>query len=545
VPANPDPDSQQEVIAFLSRAGDAGPVRRIDTHCAMIFLAGSHAFKLKRAVNLGYLDFSTAAKRHAACAAELVLNRRTAPDLYLALRPLRRAADGTLELGPDVPPEVPADALCDSGALDWAALDWAALDWVVEMRRFPDHALLADLAQRGELTPALLRALADAVARFHEAAEVASQPDGVERIARVIAGNRAAMAALPSGALPQGDCALLGQRWQVALAAHAPLLARRAAQGHVRHCHGDLHLANICLWHGQPTLFDALEFDPDLATTDVLYDLAFLVMDLCKRGLAAAANLVLNRYLDRRPQEQDALPAMGLFLSLRAGIRAHVEALVASHQPNATAARQRSDEARRYLALALAVLEPVPPRLIAIGGLSGSGKSTLAGALAPLAGAAPGARWLRSDVIRKRLAGVDPETRLPPESYTPEASDRVYADMFDEAASLLGLGQTVVVDAVFARHSEREAIARVAADAGVPFTGLWLEAPGAVLAERVSARASAPQADASDADAAVVAHQLGYSLGSLEGWHQLDAGGPPEAILAAARALLGPAGERP
>ena len=339
----PEPESQNAAIAFLARQGDDGPVQQIDTHCAMIFLAGKRALKLKRAVNLGYLDFSTAARRHAACAAELVLNRRTAPDLYLAVRPLRRAADGALELGPSVDPQAPADP--------------TAVDWVLEMRRFPDNALLADLAARGVLTPALLRALADAVARFHDTAEVANQPDGAERIARVIAGNLAAMRALPAGALPRGDCEALGRLWLAAQAAHAPLLARRAAQGHVRHCHGDLHLANICLWRGEPTLFDALEFDPDLATIDVLYDLAFLVMDLWERGLASGANLVLNRYLDRRPQEQDALPALGLFLSLRAGIRAHVDALVASHQPDA-GARQRNYGARRYLALASRRCQP-------------------------------------------------------------------------------------------------------------------------------------------------------------------------------------------
>jgi len=512
-------NAQDEVIAAIVRHL-GGSVRRVDTHGAVVLLGETRAFKLKRAVNLGYLDFSTVALRHKACAAEMVLNRRTAPDLYLGLRPVVRGGDGALVLGE---------------AIDPAANDPDAIDWVVEMRRFDDDALFAGIADRGELTPILLRDLADAVARFHENAAIVEGHDGVERVARVIEGNRAAMAALAPGIFAPEDCAELVRRWRGLLETHAPMLARRAAQGHVRLCHGDLHCANICLWQGRPTLFDCLEFDTELATTDVLYDLAFLLMDLSARGLGAAANRVFNRYCDRRPREQEGLGAMGLFLSLRAGIRAHVGALAAGRQADPAKAIAA---AQHYLTLALDFAAPraAPARLIAIGGLSGTGKSTLAGALAPLVAPAPGARWLRSDVIRKRLAGVDPEVRLPPESYTPAASARVYAAMRAEATDDLAQGRTVVIDAVSGTARERAGLARAAHDAGAGFVGLWLEADDATMIARATRRSADPGGDASDADASVVRRQVARRPAPPADWVSIDANKGPDDVLAQALA---------
>ena len=191
------------------------------------------------------------------------------------------------------------------------------------------------------------------------------------------------------------------------------MLDRRGAAGKVRRCHGDLHLRNVCLFEGKPTLFDCLEFSDELASVDVLYDLAFLLMDLEHRGLADFANLVLNRYLDLTG-EDDGLAALPLFLSLRAAIRAHVTAAAMERAAQSAAEPAMAAEARRYLELAAQFLRPRSCRLIAIGGLSGTGKSTLAAALAPCLGA----RVLRSDVIRKRLFGVAPETQLPASAYT-------------------------------------------------------------------------------------------------------------------------------
>lgn len=510
----PECDDQSETIAFLSKAGTWGlsdPVERIDTHAAIVFLAGERAFKLKRAVHYPYLDFSTAERRKAVCEAELALNRRTAPEIYREVLPVGRRADGSLALGTGEP-----------------------VDWLVVMRRFAPDCLLDVMAHQGPLPPILVRDLADTIAAFHETAEVVTGP-GAERVRVVIEGNRTSMAALASGRLPAADCDRLSDRSLALLGRLAPLLDRRGASGHVRHCHGDLHLANICLWHGRPTLFDCLEFDPELATTDVLYDLAFLLMDLWHRGLHAEASLLFNRYCDMRG-ESDGLAALALFLSMRAAVRAHVNASAAERQQDAEKREEALRAAREYLAAALAFLDPPPPRLIAIGGLSGTGKSMLAGRLAPLTGGAPGARSLRSDVLRKRLAGVMPEEPLPPQAYTRERSLEVYGKLMEEASTTLASGVSVIIDAVFAAPAERTAVAQAAAASGVPFEGLWLEAPPDVLRARVIAR----RGDASDADAAVVEQQLGYALGDLSGWCRIDASGSPDAVLAQALGLRSP-----
>jgi predicted kinase len=300
------------------------------------------------------------------------------------------------------------------------------------------------------------------------------------------------------------------------------LLDRRRAGGKVRRCHGDLHLRNICVLDGEPVLFDCIEFSDEFASVDVLYDLAFLLMDLEHQGHAASANLVLNRYLDLT-HEDDGLAAMPLFLSLRAAIRAHVTATAGA--PPA--------ESRAYLDRARAALTMPAARLIAIGGLSGTGKSTLAAALAPELGARPGARVLRSDVIRKRMFGLEPEARLPENAYNEEATARVYAALRDTAAAALAAGYCAIIDAVALRPEERQSFAAAAEKAGVPFTGIWLDAPVAALSTRVAAR----RGDASDATPEIVKRQSRVDPGRLD-WTRIDAGGSPVETLAALRAAL-------
>jgi predicted kinase len=252
-------------------------------------------------------------------------------------------------------------------------------------------------------------------------------------------------------------------------------------------------------------------------------------MDLEFRGLRALANLALARYFGRAgaPGVLAALPVM---LSLRAAVRAKVSAPAVAAQSDPALAERLRVQSLAYLAAAEGYLAPVPARLLAVGGLSGSGKSTLAGALAPGLGRAPGALHLRSDVLRKRLFGVAPEQPLPAESYTREVSARVYELLIDEARVALAAGQSVVADAVWSRPEERAAIAGVAGELGLAFTGLWLEAPREVLLARVGGRG----ADASDATGRVVADQADYELGEIT-WRRLDAAGDPRDVLAAAR----------
>jgi len=265
-------------------------------------------------------------------------------------------------------------------------------------------------------------------------------------------------------------------------------------------------MRNICLLDGVPTPFDCLEFSDELASIDVLYDLAFLLMDLCRVGKGALANLALNRYLDWR-DEIDGLRLLPFFMSLRATIRAYV----AAQQPN-------PKEAIAYFDLAHALVQDGAPCVIAIGGYSGSGKSSIAAELAPLIGPAPGARTLNSDRLRKKLFGAEPTERLPTEAYTGEISERVYARMFEEAARVVAASWPVVVDAVFDLPQSRAEIEQVAKDAGVPFHGFWLDADIGARLARVDIR----QNDPSDATREVLLRQMQRGPGAI-GWTQIDA----------------------
>lgn len=505
---------QQEVFDFMLRGGafPAAPqvegVRRIDTHCASIFLVGDRAWKMKRAVRFPYLDFSTVDLRHEALANELRLNRRTAPDLYLALHAITRDAEGGLALdGPGEP-----------------------IDWVLEMHRFDDGALLSELAERHAFAPGLLQDLTDSIVAFHSTAEIVRLPDGYERFAAVVDLNVKSLAS-HGDLLGQQDVDAVSRGLRSAVDAGETLLRQRSIAGRVRHVHGDLHLANIAVIHGRATPFDCLEFDAELATIDTLYDLAFLIMDLWQRDMRAEANAVFNRYLDLSGEDEDGIALMPLFLACRAVIRSHVVAAQA-RQPGALPSR--AEEARRYLRLALDLLQPSRAVLAAVGGLSGSGKSSLARGLAPLLGRSPGARIVRSDVLRKRIAGIKPESRLPDSAYTREAGLAVYAEMVARTTAALECGQAAIADAVFAKGAERESIQRIAAERAIPFLGLWLDCPEGERVARVETR----RGDASDADADVARTQSAYDVQDLGTWQTVNANAAGPQVLETACALL-------
>lgn len=503
-------NEQDEVIAFLSRPSAYGPgvgeVERIDTHAAVVFLAGERAYKLKRAIRFSYLDYGTIERRERFCRAELELNRRTAPEIYLGVTPVVRTECG-LALGGAGQP----------------------VDWVLEMRRFDQARLFDRLAERGALDAITMRNLADRIAAFHDAAERDHEFGGAEGIAVEIASNDENLKLAVPELFEAGRVQQLTKISTETLERMRALLDRRRAGGDVRVCHGDLHLRNIVLLDGRPTLFDAIEFSPRMNRIDVLYDLAFLLMDLEHRGKRPLANAALNRYLDLTAQD-GGLAALPLFLSVRAAIRAHVGAAAARALP---ADHRLKTEARAYVEAAIRFLEPAPPLLLAIGGLSGAGKSTLAQTLAPGIGRPPGARVLRSDVIRKRSFGVAPEERLPDKAYGGQVTRRVYRLQAEAAALALKAGHAAVADAVFAKPEQRRAIEAVARAAGAPFLGLWLEAPAETLIERVAAR----RRDASDATPRAVRQQLGYDIGPLD-WRRLEAGGDAATVAERAAELL-------
>jgi aminoglycoside phosphotransferase family enzyme/predicted kinase len=516
--------SQHEVIEFLSTAGvpDGAPVERIDTHTAIVFLSGHRALKLKRDVRFDYVDFSTLERREQMCRAEVRLNQRTAPSLYLGAVPVTREPDGTLALGGAGTP----------------------VDWVVAMNRFDQSALLDRLAAGGRLDRSLMVPLADAIARFHDGAERRFDHGGRAGMAWVIDGNDAGFAEQAAGFLDAAAWSPIIRESHAHLARVADQLDARRRAGFVRQCHGDLHLGNIVVLDGKPTLFDAIEFNDELACVDVVYDLAFLLMDLWHRGLRGHANAVWNRYLvgpvrKDRPYggsgDFEAASLLPLFLSCRAAVRAKTSATAARVQTDLQKRDQMRDLAREYLSMAGDLLRQRQPWLIAIGGLSGSGKSTVALALAPDCGAVPGAVVLRSDEIRKQLLGVGPLDRLGAEAYTRETSSRVYAEVAERATRTIAAGHSAIVDAVFARPADRSAIEAVAARTGVPFSGFWLDAPAAVLAARAERR----RGDPSDADAAVVRLQQAQNIGRID-WERIDASVPAAAVVEAATARLAP-----
>jgi uncharacterized protein len=504
---------QTAVIEFMAAPSTHGGaiVERVETHASVVFLVGERAYKLKRAVKFDYLDFSTPERRQQMCEAEVRLNRRTAPELYRRVLAVTRRADGGLALGGDGAP----------------------IDSVVEMNRFDQRGLFDRLAVAGGLQLELMAPLATAIAGFHGSAESRREHGGKAGMAWVIEGNAAGFAEFGRTCLdPAAVSRVIDDSWHE-LNARAEILERRRDAGFVRQCHGDLHLRNIVLLNGRPTLFDGVEFNDEISCTDVLYDLAFLLMDLWRRRLPRHANAVLNRYL-AEAEEWDALCLMPLFLSCRAAVRAKTSATAAAHVHNDDA---RSGElhatAREYLAMAVRLLHPPRPCLVAVGGVSGSGKSTLAIGLAPAIGSAPGAIVLRSDETRKQLSGVPLLQHLGSEGYSARMSERVYDTLAERAARVLRGGHSVVVDAVFARPADREAIERVAAAESVPFIGLWLDASDSVLVSRVAQRRNDP----SDADAGVVHLQRTQETGAV-GWPRLDGSGSVAAVRSAARDRL-------
>jgi aminoglycoside phosphotransferase family enzyme/predicted kinase len=402
-----------------------------------------------------------------------------------------------------------------------------AVDWLVEMVRFDQEGLFDRLAGRGALNLDLMSPLGTAIARFHELAEHRSDHGGTKGMDWVVEGNASGFAEQGTGILDPAACTDLTRQAREDIARHRSLLDARRDGGLVRQCHGDLHLRNIVLLDGRPTLFDAIEFNDEIACTDVLYDLAFLLMDLWRRQLTRHANAVWNGYL-ATADDIGGLPLLPLFLSCRAAVRAKTSATAANLQAEPRRNNELREMAREYLAMALRLLHPPPACLIAVGGLSGSGKSTIARALAPLLGAVPGAVVIRSDETRKRLFGVDPLQRLGAEGYSAEITQRVYSTIAQRAAQVVAGGHSALVDAVFARPADREAIERVAVAAQVPFAGVWLEAPESVLIARSEQR----HLDASDADAAVIRKQLAGDTGAIA-WHRADASRAPDDVLRA------------
>lgn len=458
-----------EQCAWLERfrqrlSSDEGAVQLAQTHISWVLLTPTHAYKVKKDVALGFLDFSLLSLRRAACEAEWRLNARLAPELYLGVQ----ARDGR-------------GAVCAPAE---------AAEWVVQMHRFDEDQRLDRRLLAGTVSGAELDALADAVAQMHAAApaQLAGLADQVQEQTRWQHLRARTVEGLRQGTLsPQGERLLLAT--EVWLAAQervlAPLWAQRREAGWVRDGHGDLHLGNVCWFHGRPQLYDGLEFDETLRITDIAHDLAFLLMDLWAAGHHAVAWRLASRYLERLP-DWSGVPSWSVFVALRALVRWRVAQLSTPADGLAGVAYQR------VLAQGLA---PRRPALILMHGWSGSGKSVVSQGLVE----ALGALRLRSDVVRQQLDHDSPEAR-----YAPDQKARVYAQMRAWAAPALRVGWRVVLDATHLSVTERQAAQQLAEQAGVPWVIVSCQAPVEVLRSRVRAR----RGDASEADESVLDAQL-------------------------------------
>ena len=506
----PSPNAhQQDVIAFLADPAAHGPecgrVDRIDTHISIVFLASDRAYKLKRAVHFPYVDYSTLEARRHCCEKEVRLNRRTAPELYYGVVPVTRADDGTFAIGGTGSP----------------------VEWLVEMRRFDQDLLLDAVARRGELDTELAVAIGVAAAKLHIVAEPRRDHGGASAMQWVIDENDTELSAAGAG-VDHASRDRLHKASLQTLHQYGELLDNRREAGWIRECHGDLHLRNIFLAGRQPVLFDGIEFNDELSCIDVLYDIAFLVMDLLHRNLPAHANVALNAWLERIPQ-YEALALLPLFLSCRAAIRAKVSITTSGMSPDPARVQLLRDEARTYLDRALSLIAPGTGTIVAIGGLSGSGKSTLARRLAPHLGRPPGAVVLRSDVARKRRFGAEPTVRLPDSAYGPDVNVAVYEQLTRSAHEVVRTGHVVIVDAVFPTEELRQQIRAAASGEAVPFIGLWLDA----AVETMEARLMTRTTDASDATIDVL-HQQQKRVSVPGDWRRIDASASLDRVVDAA-----------
>jgi hypothetical protein len=505
--------TEDEVLAFLTDPATHGgaAVKRIDTHANTVFLTPKRVFKVKRAVKFPFLDYSTLAKRKAACEAEIEVNRPYAPEIYRGVVAITRDVGGRLAIGGDGEP----------------------VEYAVEMARFDESRTLDHMADK--IDAALADALGRAVAAAHAKAVVVEAEPWIAAAGSYIDEHVEAFLAHPN-IFSAAEVNELARASRVQYRRIVPLLRERGRRGLIRRIHGDLHLGNIVLIDGKPVLFDAIEFSPIIASGDVLYDLAFLLMDLLERRLAAAANTTFNRYLieTRRIEDLDALAALPFYLSMRAAIRAKVTAArLEQTEQSKHAAIARS--ATAYFKFAQRAIMPPAPSFVAVGGLSGTGKSVLARALASHIGPMPGAVVLRSDIERKVMFDAAETDKLPADAYASEFTTRVYAALADKARRIFAAGHSVIVDAVFARPEERKTMADAAKSMNAILHGLFLTADLDTRVARVGTRAE----DASDADESVARAQEDYELGALE-WTEIHASGTPGRTLARARNVLNP-----
>ncbi len=477
-------EQQDQMVAVLLKSaafgGSSEPVEHLQTHISHVILAGEFAYKIKKPLDLGFLDFSTLERRRMCCDEELRLNRRLAPDIYLdVVRITGRLENPSLEGDGDV------------------------IDYAVRMRRFPQTGLLSESPPKREE----MLQLARQVAEFHQsipAADDSAIYGTAERVVYPMLENFRQIREIGVSAEVGARLDALEAWTNDQAAGLHGLLERRKHESHIRECHGDMHLGNITRYRGRLQVFDGIEFNPNLSWIDTCNDIAFLLMDLEYRELPPRASVFLNEYL-ATTGDYAGLRLLRFYQLYRAMVRAKVAAIMRSQAGQSEQERERvGGDFHGYLTLAEHLARQPSPVLCITYGVSGSGKSLFSGWLAENL---PAIR-LRSDVERKRLfANAAPDQGLGQGLYSAAATRRTYAHLRETAETVLQAGHSVIVDATFLKADQRQSFAALAAEQDLPYLILDCTAPQAVLHERILAR-QAEGADPSDADLDVLALQM-------------------------------------
>ncbi len=459
-------------------------IELIETHISWVILTGAYAYKIKKPVNLGFLDFSTLEKRRFCCNEELRLNSRLAAEIYLEVVPISGRRERPVLHGSGV-----------------------AIEYAIKMMQFPQQAQLDNMLANGELEKNHMDAIADLVAGFHTRTDIAAADSSYgdpEHVYQPVAENFTQIRQHLHSNKYDEQLDVLEDWSKEKFSLLKPVFEQRKADGYIRECHGDMHLRNLVWLNGKPMAFDCLEFNPALRWIDTLSEVAFLVMDLQDRNQPELAQRFLNAYLEQCG-DYLGMRVLHFYLAYRALVRAKVEAIRAGQQGISEAEKQDAEEGfNAYLSLALSYIRPSKPKLIITRGMSASGKSTLTQPLLELMSAIR----IRSDVERKRLfrvqAGTDSSAGIDKGIYSVEAGIKTYERLLLLAHALLEAGITVIVDAAFLKYEQRRPFKELAANRQVPFVIIEFIASADTLRQRITAR----KKDVSDADLSVLEHQL-------------------------------------
>ena len=510
-------DDQSDLIEALSRPEAYGlksshSVRVKQTNISVVFLTGDAAYKLKKGVKFPYVDYSTPEKRKAACEKERELCDLWASELNPAVVPVVKTAKG-YAVGEKTDGEV--------------------VDWLLRMREFPEDMLFDVMADNGDLDRFEMMDTAEKIFKMHQAAPVVMTRDPVEIIRGRIVENNMMIRCFVPDLFDAEDVDELEAEQNKALEKLSDLLRRRREDGKIRVCHGDLTLRNIAMSDGKVTIFNPIEFNDDLTQIDVLYDFAFLLVDMESKGLRRLESILFNHYM-AMSADWEGVPALPLFLSCRAAVNAYVFAEMTRDIKDKFESNLMANRAYEHLVMARRFLKPEKTILVACGGLSGSGKSRIGREAAPFIGNPPGAVILRDDVLRKNMLGVGLEDYLDESVYTPENEAKVFDKLCAECRRILATGQSVVADALFHEPAQRAKIEQIAREMNADFQGIWVDAPLEVRKQRVLSRQRNPSDVKTPEE---LDKQLNKDVG-LVTWDKVDTSGDRMATLSQVRSLL-------